>query len=614
MFFGGTIPGSRRNSFGSGTPVTKAAPSLASPSKPWAPIKEDDEETETTSLLEKMKEVVEGMQRRRSVQPEAATVSNGSEEGDKDARQQDETLEDEATAEEQVLLQMDPRRASRSFPATPHMSDLKHVFSENRAANMPPSYAGVRQLFRAEHAPNPETPRLDGVRDMFFRAREREPNTPIFEGVDEMLATPAGYFSQETTQSNEVKLESMAEAHAPSPRVKRPSEKSLISEHLAKPSSRIAVKTQGVRSMHDGRAMPTDVAQLADDELMPDAPPNKPSEHSVNAPKSSIIKRTNRRAETEVKEVTYSAFFLTRSSTDTVSQDMAVAPTKLASKARKVITPEVTEQVRTQHVAPLPGPARRSRTATKSTGSTTTESEPAEPSKPTRKTTTRGAKARSTAGATLELDEPEAEPAKGSLRRGTRKRSQSVEVAPTPAPAAAPTTTKRRVGAKSKKATNVAQDTPQEEGPGPTVGSTARRGKTKVAAAETEDESTGTGAGAGTLRVARGGRRTPNGTSTGAASNRTAAAGKGRAVVGVGASSGKTAAREVGEKENTPERVHVKEEDDEVALPLQSTAVKGGRARKATAAAVPKAQSEPEKDVMAPKTRAPRRRAASGKK
>jgi hypothetical protein len=312
MFFGGTIPGSRRNSFGSGTPVTKAAPSLASPSKPWGPIKEDEEETETTSLLEKMKEVVEGMQRRRSMQPEAITVFNGSEEGDKDAGQQDETLEDEATAEEQVPLQTDPRKASRSFPATPHMSDLKHVFSENRAANMPPSYAGVRQLFRAEHAPNPETPRLDGVRDMFFRAREQEPNTPIFEGVDEMLATPAGYFSQETTQSKEVKLESMAEAHAPSPRVKRPSEKSLVSDHPAKPSSRIAVKTQSVRSMRDSRAIPTDVAQLADDELMPDAPLDKPSEHSGNAPKCSIVRRTNRRAETEVKEVTYSAFFHNR--------------------------------------------------------------------------------------------------------------------------------------------------------------------------------------------------------------------------------------------------------------------------------------------------------------
>jgi hypothetical protein len=320
-----------------------------------------------------------------------------------------------------------------------------------------------------------------------------------------------------------------------------------------------------------------------------------------------------------------------------------VAPTKLASRARKVITPEITEQapIQPNPVAPQPGPARRSRAATKSTEST--ESEPAKPTKPTRKTTTRGTKA----GAASEADaEMEAEPAKGGLRRGTRTRSQSVE-----APAPAPAKTKRRVGAKSKKAADVTLDPPAEDGgPDPSLGGTdhtkhpevppagatakagtgavrGRRGKTKVAAAETEDESAGTDVGTGTLRVARGGKRTPTanvGTTTGAASNRATTttatvAGKGRVVarVGAGASSGKNAARTVGEKENTPERIHVKEEEDE-KLQLPSGAVvaaKGGRARKgATAAAVPKALSEPEKDVTAPKTRAPRKRAASGKK
>jgi hypothetical protein len=84
-------------------------------------------------------------------------------------------------------------------------------------------------------------------------------------------------------------------------------------------------------------------------------------------------------------------------------------------------------------------------------------------------------------------------------------------------------------------------------------------------------------------------------------------------IVGTGASLGKSAARAAGEKENTPERVHVKEEEGE-KVPLPLVTVKAGRARKAAAAAVPKAQSETEKDVAAPKTRAPRRRAASGKK
>jgi hypothetical protein len=279
--------------------VAKVAPSLTSPSKTWAPIKEDEDETETTSLLEKMKEVVEGMQRRRSVQPDAIVnipISSKLEEGDEDLGLQGEMLGNEEA--ETVPLQTDPCKPAQSFPATPHMSDLKHVFSENRAANMPPSYAGVRSLFRAEHAANPETPRLDGMREMFNRAREREPNTPAFEGVGEMLATPAEYHSRETTRpSNEVRSESTAETH-----VKRPKEESVVSDHPAKPSSRIAVKTSGVRPMRDDRVTLTDAAQFADDE-MPEVLLDKLSEHDANAAKGSTVRRINRRVETEAKKV-----------------------------------------------------------------------------------------------------------------------------------------------------------------------------------------------------------------------------------------------------------------------------------------------------------------------
>jgi hypothetical protein len=303
MFFGGTIPGSRRSSFGTGTPVVKVAPSLTSPSKAWAPIKEDEDETETTSLLEKMKEVVEGMQRRRSMQPEAIVnvpMLNKSEEGDNDAGLQGEMLKNEEA--ETVPLQTDLGKPAQSFP-TPHMSDLKHVFSENHAANMPPSYAGVRSLFRAERAGIPETPRLEGMREMFNRAGEGEPNTPALEGVGEMLATPAEYHSREITrQSNEVEMESTAETHVRSQSLKRPKKKSVASDHPARPSSRIAVRTSGVRPMRDGRVTPTDAAQFADDE-MPEAPLDKPSEHSAHAAKGPTVRRTNWRVEIDVKQV-----------------------------------------------------------------------------------------------------------------------------------------------------------------------------------------------------------------------------------------------------------------------------------------------------------------------
>src|SRR5712691_712736 len=104
MFFGGNVPGSRRKSLGPDTPGAKAASIFVSPSKTWDPIKEDEEEAETNTLLEKMKEVVEGMQRRRSVQAEAITdvaVFNTSGD-DKDVGQQDEIhKDDKATVEEE---------------------------------------------------------------------------------------------------------------------------------------------------------------------------------------------------------------------------------------------------------------------------------------------------------------------------------------------------------------------------------------------------------------------------------------------------------------------------------------------------------------------------------
>jgi hypothetical protein len=82
-------------------------------------------------------------------------------------------------------------------------------------------------------------------------------------------------------------------------------------------------------------------------------------------------------------------------------------------------------------------------------------------------------------------------------------------------------------------------------------------------------------------------------------------------VTALASSAKSSTARTVGEKENTPERIHVKEEEVE-KLPVPQVAGKGSRARKG--ATVPKADSEPEKGTTAPKTRASRTRATSGRK
>ncbi|KAH9077731.1 hypothetical protein EDB83DRAFT_1509029 [Lactarius deliciosus] len=96
-----------------------------------------------------------------------------------------------------------------------HRCQIRHVFSEKRAAGMPTPYAGVRKLFQAEQARDPETPRLNGVREVLSRARQREPSIPIFEGVDEMLVTLPDDPSQEPAgQSDEVDAPEVA---APAP-------------------------------------------------------------------------------------------------------------------------------------------------------------------------------------------------------------------------------------------------------------------------------------------------------------------------------------------------------------------------------------------------------------
>ena len=606
------------------TPGAKAASNFISPSKTWAAIKEDEEEAETSTLLEKMKEVVEGMQRRRSVHFEAP------EEDGEDAGQRDEKPEDD---NEGPLPP--PADSRREFPATPKMSDLKHVFSERHAANnVPTSYAGVRELFKAEPAAstaaasttNPETPRLDGVREMFFRAREREPSTPLFEGVGEMMATPPGYAvqAQEPAQNDEVEVmegtttTEAAPAPAAASALKRSrGGKPVVASgggHASKTTT--ATKTPAVlRAAREGRATPPD--EMADDELTPDLQPPlaKPSKHGAGAPKGSIVRRSTRRAEGESKEVT-------------AAPAARVKPS--VSRTRKVVAPpEVTEIPVASEVEAAPA-ARRSRTTTKSTESTTMESEPAESTKPARKTKRTGAKTVAAAAAAStttttttkpepELEtpavpepEPELEPAKSLRRGGAKKRGQS------PAPA---TIKQRRITTKSTKAGDETTDraASPEAPPPPPPAARVRRGKTKPPpAAETEDEST---TGAGTLRSngARG-RRTPATTATtataaGAASNRAVpAAGKVRVAPSVTAKG----ARAAGEKENTPERARVKKEEGEGEVPV-GLVVKGGgaldRVRK-TAVGGPKAQSlsEPEKDGPVVKARAPRTRAASSRK
>jgi hypothetical protein len=57
--------------------------------------------------------------------------------------------------------------------------------------------------------------------------------------------------------------------------------------------------------VREAQETPTNTSQLANDELIPDKPPAKPSKQSAKAAKGSIVRRTTRKAEAEAKEVIY---------------------------------------------------------------------------------------------------------------------------------------------------------------------------------------------------------------------------------------------------------------------------------------------------------------------
>jgi hypothetical protein len=190
--------------------------------------------------------------------------------------------------------------------------------------------------------------------------------------------------------------------------------------------------------------------------------------------------------------------------------------------------------------------------------------------------------------------------------------------------------TKRRTAAKSKAretSPDVATDAAVERAGSPSEArpAAARVRRTKTKSAETEEENVVVGA----PRTARG-RRTPPATATttaaaptiaGAALNRAAVAaagttGKVRATA-TSTAKGVHAQTAAGEKENTPEMVKMKEEEEEgERLPV---VVKGPRVRRTAAPSLKATQSEPEKKdapvtVVAKASRGSRTRAASTRK
>jgi hypothetical protein len=152
----------------------------------------EDKEEDTQALLEKMKETVEGMKRRRSEVPggriSAVDVRGGQdggvdagmnvdEAGEEDKEESDKENEVEGDA---MVVHEDahaPLNHQSSGPQTSSFNNIRERF-QNPSSDRP---------VIAE----PKTPKMDGVRDLF---REKKVlATPAFEGVGEMMKTPRGW-------------------------------------------------------------------------------------------------------------------------------------------------------------------------------------------------------------------------------------------------------------------------------------------------------------------------------------------------------------------------------------------------------------------------------------
>ncbi|KAG6329949.1 hypothetical protein ID866_9139 [Astraeus odoratus] len=272
-YFGGQVPGlgTRRLSNAPGTSpaplpsLSSAATQGLSPKKAQSlsPTKlaahaeqsGSEEEEDTRSLLDRMKQTVEVMKRRRSIGPfsgedeepnpdralvkddQHATTDNQIGEGlsddgsDKENAEKDiemtsvkrtegfgtanaaeigldtcaleEDRDDDAPAD----LPLPALTRQPANPQTPQLESLKHLFPQTRVTTMAatPAVQSMRHLFR--NAPSEvETPPMDGVRMMFLReGRSEHLATPTFEGVSEMMQTPLAY-RQDTSSVDDAPL------------------------------------------------------------------------------------------------------------------------------------------------------------------------------------------------------------------------------------------------------------------------------------------------------------------------------------------------------------------------------------------------------------------------
>ncbi|EPQ50494.1 hypothetical protein GLOTRDRAFT_141481 [Gloeophyllum trabeum ATCC 11539] len=294
-FFGGQIPGVRR--VGSVSPAKAPAMQGEQPEMKKEEAKEGDEDART--LLEKVKEANEDMNRRRSarfeqlavtpspakkgkarfslIAPDAMPMANfyqGAQDEDEDIAMSD--AQEDEPPQEDVEQAEQHAQPSDSVPRTPRL-DLRHLFGQqHQPALQTPAVRGVRDLFvhNAIVGDPSASPRMDGVRNMFLP--EKEMPSAVLDGVGDMMATPEGWKANaapepepepeaelEAETAGDVEMEEEPPASNPRARKTPAAAKSKATRSTQIP------KTAAPTRKRVARTPATGASQLADDEATP---------------------------------------------------------------------------------------------------------------------------------------------------------------------------------------------------------------------------------------------------------------------------------------------------------------------------------------------------------
>lgn len=300
-------------------------------------IREEDEEEDTSVLLERMNDMVEALKRRRSLKMEEeerrkslAALEKAKEEGDMDEEAMDDSDGDEGEEHTEELRPSSSTTAKGKAPATPRYSGVRPLFKEaeqeKRVAEM-------------------GTPKLDGVKAMYLR-NEPHPSRPkptsresegdALESLGEMYSTPVAYRQTQAPQEP-LEEEDDEENGRGTPELvpvltgrDTRGRKTPAAKESTKPPSRSTRRTPA-----SSRRSPDVDTPMADDELTPEVGgavrSGAAGKGKEGAPRGAVVRRGRRVAKDDGEDDELDA----EGSVEGETEVPAPAPAKPAARGRK---------------------------------------------------------------------------------------------------------------------------------------------------------------------------------------------------------------------------------------------------------------------------------------